>query len=122
MKKTWLLLVNLLLILGIIIYVFLYSRNERQTVLNNEVDTFLEMTVAMERVTANYLETEQGICDAWARYINSEDMTIEEAISFVKSSKKPEIMVQILLLIGVRSAGFPLLERCGIPMITPCLS
>ena len=98
MKKTWLLLVNLLLILGIIIYVFLYSRNERQTVLNNEVDTFLEMTVAMERVTANYLETEQGICDAWARYINSEDMTIEEAISFVKASQKPEIMVQILFV------------------------
>lgn len=98
MKKNWLLLVNLLLILGIIIYVFLYSRNERKTVLNNEVDTFLEMTVAMERVTANYLETEQGICDAWARYINSEDMTIEEAISFVKASQKPEIMVQILFV------------------------
>ena len=98
MKKNWLLLVNLLLILGIIIYVFLYSRNERQTVLKNEVDTFLEMTVAMERVTANYLETEQGICDAWARYINSEDMTIEEAISFVKASQKPEIMVQILFV------------------------
>ncbi len=98
MKKNWLLLVNLLLILEIIIYVFLYSRNERQTVLKNEVDTFLEMTVAMERVTANYLETEQGICDAWARYINSEDMTIEEAISFVKASQKPEIMVQILFV------------------------
>ena len=96
MKRIWIILINVLLIFGIFIYVFTYSRQERQKALNNEIDTFLEMTVAMEHVTANYLETEQGICDAWARYINSEDMTIDQAISFVKASQKPEIMVQIL--------------------------
>ena len=98
MKKVWIILINLLLISGIFIYIFGYSRNERQKSLKNEIETFLEMTVAMERVTANYLETEQGICDAWARYINSVDMSIEEAIAFVAASQKPEIMVQILFI------------------------
>ena len=98
MKKIWIILINVLLIFGIFIYVFTYSRHERKKALDNEIETFLEMTVAMEHVTANYLETEQGICDAWARYINSEDMTIEQAISFVKASQKPDIMVQILFV------------------------
>ena len=98
MKKVWIILINLLLISGIFIYIFGYSRNERQKSLKNEIETFLEMTVAMERVTANYLETEQGICDAWARYINSVDMSIEEAIAFVAASQKPEIRVQVLFI------------------------
>lgn len=98
MKKIWIVLINVILILGIFLYVFTYSRDERRKVLDNKVETFLDMTVAMEQVTANYLETEQGICDAWARYINSEDMTIEEATAFVSASQKPEIMVQIVFI------------------------
>ena len=35
----------------------------------------------MEHVTENYLEGEQRICDVWARYINSENMTIDEAVA-----------------------------------------
>ena len=30
----------------------------------------------MERVTANYLEGEQSICDVWARYIDESGMTL----------------------------------------------
>ncbi|MBQ6342618.1 MAG: response regulator [Anaerolineaceae bacterium] len=98
MKKIWILLINIILILGIFFYVFTYSRNERKKVLTNRIHTFENMTIAMEQVAANYLDTEQGICDAWARYINSEDMTIDQAIAFVGASQKPEIMVQILFI------------------------
>ena len=98
MKKIGILLVNIILILGIFFYVFTYSRDERKKVLANRIETFENMTIAMEQVAANYLDTEQGICDAWARYINSEDMTIEQAIAFVGASQKPEIMVQILFI------------------------
>ena len=98
MKKIWILLINIILILGIFFYVFTYSRDERKKVLSNRIQTFENMTIAMEQVAANYLDTEQGICDAWARYINSEDMTIDQAIAFVGASQKPEIMVQILFI------------------------
>ena len=40
----------------------------------------------MEHVTENYLAGEQHICDVWARYINSQDMTLEEAASFIRIS------------------------------------
>jgi hypothetical protein len=30
----------------------------------------------MERVTANYLEGEQRICDVWAQYINARKLTV----------------------------------------------
>ena len=40
----------------------------------------------MERVTENYLEGEQRICDVWARYINSRNMTIEEAAAYIRDS------------------------------------
>ena len=115
MKKLWFFLINLFLISGIFIYVILYSREERRTFLNNKVDSFLEMTIAMEQVTANYLETEQGICDAWARYINSEDMTIDEAISFVKASQKPEIMVQILFVDREEISGLSTVGKMSEP-------
>ncbi len=34
----------------------------------------------------NYLEGEQRICDVWARYINSKNMTMEEAADFIRIS------------------------------------
>jgi hypothetical protein len=40
----------------------------------------------MERVTENYLEGEQRICDIWAHYINSKSMTMEEAAGYIRSS------------------------------------
>ena len=40
----------------------------------------------MERVTENFLEGEQRICDVWAQYINSKGMTMEEAVEFIRAS------------------------------------
>ncbi|MCR5291409.1 MAG: response regulator [Eubacterium sp.] len=40
----------------------------------------------MERVTENYLEGEQRICDVWARYINNTNMTMEEAAAYIRTS------------------------------------
>ena len=40
----------------------------------------------MGNVTENYLEGEQRVCDVWAHYINSENLTIEEATDFVRIS------------------------------------
>ena len=98
MKKGWIILINVVLIAGIFLYVISYSRSQQEKVLHNEIEEFQSLTVAMEKVTANYMETEQGICDAWARYINSEDLTIRQAIDFVAASQKPEIMVQIVFI------------------------
>ncbi len=59
---------------------------ERKENYEHQVEHFVNTTVAMERVTGNYLEGEQGICDNWAQYINSRDLTLEEAAAYVRAT------------------------------------
>ena len=86
MKKTMIILVNALIMAAILIFVVLYSRYESKDAYQRQIGQFENTTVAMERVTGNYLEGEQRICDVWAHYINSEDMTMEEAAAYIRAS------------------------------------
>ncbi|MBQ6493738.1 MAG: response regulator [Erysipelotrichaceae bacterium] len=67
-------------------FVVLYSNYEYRNITQRQIEHFENTTITMEHVTENYLEGEQRICDVWARYIDSKDMTIDEAISFIRIS------------------------------------
>ena len=86
MKKVWVLIVNVLIMISMLGFVILYSTIQSRDTAQRQVEHFEKATVSMEHVTENYLEGEQRICDVWARYINSKDMTIEEAASFIRIS------------------------------------
>ena len=86
MKKIWIVIVNILIMASMVAFVFVYSNIENKRTINRQIDHFQSGTVTMEQVTENYLEGEQRICDVWANYINSEDMTIQEATSFIHIS------------------------------------
>ena len=86
MKKTWVILVNILIMVVMLTFVVLYSNSEGRAAAQRQIEHFENTTITMEHVTENYLEGEQRICDVWARYINSEDMTIEDAVSFIRIS------------------------------------
>lgn len=86
MKKSLIILLNVIIIAAILIFVVFYSRYENQDLYRRQIENFENTTVTMERVTENYLEGEQGICDIWAQYICSQHMTLEEATSYVRSS------------------------------------
>ena len=86
MKKTMVIIVNVFIMIAMLIFVVLYSNTQSQNTEQRQIEHFENTTIAMERVTENYLEGEQRICDVWARYINSRNMTIEEAISFIRIS------------------------------------
>ena len=86
MKKALIIFVNVIIIAAILIFVVLYSRYEIQDTYRRQVENFENTTVTIERVTENYLEGEQNICDVWAHYINSSSMTMEEAADFVRAS------------------------------------
>ncbi len=75
---------------AMLVFVALYSGYERKDNYRNQVEHFVNSTIAMERVTGNYLEGEQGICDNWAQYINSQDMTLEEAAEYVRATHAKE--------------------------------
>ena len=86
MKRYRVALINVLIMLGILTFLTRYAASERTKITNSQIAAFENMTVAMERVTANYLEGEQRICDVWARYIDENAMTLEEAAAFVRTS------------------------------------
>ena len=86
MKKTWVTIVNVFIMLAMLTFVVLYSNFENNYATQRQIEHYESTTITMEHVTENYLEGEQRICDVWARYINSENMTIEEAASFIRIS------------------------------------
>jgi len=86
MKKILTIIVNAIIIAAILIFVVLYSRFENTDSYRRQIEHFESTMVTMEKVTENYLEGEQQICDVWARYINSEHMTMEEAAAFIRAS------------------------------------
>ena len=75
---------------AILVFVALYSGYERKENYGSQVEHFVNATIAMEQVTGNYLEGEQGICDNWAHYINSQDLTLEEAAEYVRATHAKE--------------------------------
>ena len=97
MKKSLMILGNILIILVVLAAVILDVYSERQWVLKTKRTDFENMTVAMESVTTNYLRGEQMVCNSWAKAINSKGMTVEEAVEFLRYSvSDPNAMAHIL--------------------------
>ena len=86
LKKYLIVIVNVIIMAGILVFVVLYSRFENRDSYRRQIAHFENTTVTMEQVTANYLEGEQRICDVWAQYINSKSMTMEEAADYIRAS------------------------------------
>ncbi|OON88013.1 hypothetical protein BXO88_02235 [Oribacterium sp. C9] len=86
MKKSFVIIVNVIIMAAILTFVVLYSRFENRDSYRRQIEHFEKTTVTMERVTENYLEGEQRICDAWAQYINRGNMTIKEAMDYLRAS------------------------------------
>ncbi len=86
MKRIWIVIVNVLIMIAMLTFVSIYSNVENKKTINRQIEHFENTTITMEHVTENYLEGEQRICDVWAHYINSEEMTLEEAVSYIRVS------------------------------------
>ena len=86
MKKAYIIIVNVIIMITILIFVVLYSGFENRASYQRQVEHFENTTVTMEKVTENYLEGEQRVCDVWAQYINSRPMTMEEAADYIRRS------------------------------------
>ena len=86
MKKTWIIIVNVLIMIAMLAFVVLYSDYTSQKTTQRQIEHFENTTITMEHVTENYLVGEQRICDVWARYIDSNDMSLEEAVGFIRDS------------------------------------
>ena len=61
MKKTLIIIVNVVIIAAILIFVILYSGFGSRESYLRQIEHFEDTTVTMEHVTENYLEGEQSI-------------------------------------------------------------
>ncbi len=86
MKKNSIVIVNIVIMAAIMVFVVLYSSIESRDSYQRQIEYFENTTVTMEHVTENYLEGEQRICDVWAHYINTRNMTVEEAAEYIRAS------------------------------------
>ncbi len=86
MKKTGVIIANVLLIIGILAFVIIDSYFENRDMTQRQIEHFENTTITMGHVTENYLEGEQRICDVWAKYIENKGMTIPEAVSYIRIS------------------------------------
>lgn len=86
MKKSFIIILNVIIMAAILIFVVLYTRFSSRDSNQRQIEHFENTTVTMEQVTENYLEGEQRVCDVWARYINNKKMTMEEATEYIRAS------------------------------------
>ena len=86
MRKIIIILINVIIIASILSFVVIYSGHESKESYKRQIEHFENTTVTLERVTENYLEGEQRICDVWAHYINNKNMTMEEAAEYIRVS------------------------------------
>ena len=86
MKKIFIIVLNVILMAAILGIVVNYSGFVSRDSYQRQIENFENTTITMERVTDNYLEGEQRICDVWARYINNNNMTMEEAVAYIRAS------------------------------------
>ena len=86
MRKIFVIIANVIIIASILIFVVLYSGFKNRESNQRQIEYFENTTVTMEQVTGNYMEGEQRVCDVWARYINIQNLTMEEATEYIRNS------------------------------------
>ncbi len=86
MKKVFIIMLNVVIMASILTFVVLYSAISNRDSYRRQIENFENTTVTMEQVTENYLEGEQNICDIWARYINNNNMSLEDATEYIRAS------------------------------------
>lgn len=88
MKKGLIIITNFLIIIFSIFFVVLYARKQSASMKAYNTENFMTMSIGMEKVTTNYLEGEQRLCDSWAACINSRKMNMQEAMSYLKVAQR----------------------------------
>lgn len=75
---------NILLILGAVIFTVVYSRYNKEEKLEMHLDSFAAATESMKSISRNYLDNECVYARNRASYISRHDMTLDEALDFIK--------------------------------------
>ena len=107
MKRILIVLANVLIMSAMLIFVMLYANDTRSKREKEQITNYERTAASVERVTANYLEEEQHICDTWAGYINSAVPTSAEAMDFLRCSQTmDDVSAQLIFDNGDHFSGY----------------
>ena len=84
-RKIILLICNIVLIMATVTAVVAYSRHIRKSQEDTKIADFIKTIESMKQVSQNYLNSEKGYVKDWAAYISEHDMTMDEALDFLRS-------------------------------------
>lgn len=82
--KVILILCNVILIAIMIIAAIIYSRHIYKGQEENKKAGFIRTIESMKQVSQNYLDSELGYVKDWSSYISKQNMTMEEALDFLR--------------------------------------
>ena len=97
-KKHLIIPVNILIVTGIILSVVLYAARVQREAVRTGIANFENLTGTMGHVADNYLTREQLICNTWASFISTGDMSLREAYVRLKRLGSVRTGVTIHLL------------------------
>ncbi len=87
MKKSLLTIVNIIIMAVVMIVVVVYTNHTSTSLKTKQVQDFEDSTEGLVQSTINYLYGAQQVANTWGHYINSQFLTMEEAIQFLRDSK-----------------------------------
>ena len=90
MKKKWIAIANILIIVAIFISVFVYASENRKRQIQNSISNFDRTTSVLGSVVLSHLQSEQQICDTLYHFIDNKGYTMEEAMDIIRSAKVEE--------------------------------
>lgn len=86
LRRTGLIICNAVLILSAVIFTLTYSRHVRDDQRQTRTDAFVSAVESMKQVSKTYISNEQGYVDNWAAYITAGNMTLDEALDYIRAS------------------------------------
>lgn len=84
--KKGLVAANAVLIVGAIVASIAYSRSFREESNRLQKENFCTTIESMKQLSENYLAAEKAYADDWVAYIMHEHMTMEEALTYIRTS------------------------------------
>lgn len=84
--KLILIAINFILIVTAIISSLFYSDYMKKRQVDMEVDAFCNTVESMKQVARNYLELERGYVIDWAKYIEEQNYTMDEALDYIRKT------------------------------------
>ena len=81
-----LVIINIHLILAAVLSSLVYSDHIGNEKTQMQIDAFCSTMEGMKQVSGNYLKMEKGYAENWANYIERQNMTMDEALDYIKKS------------------------------------